>query len=104
MQIRVVIDQPWQAAADVLAIPLIGEPAFTGALGELDRRTGGELSALQAFGELRTTSFGPSSTPAHSALPASCPHAGWFWSVAATGHRSTARPRAAWPRPRSAGW
>ncbi len=55
MQIRVVIDQPWQAAADVLAVPLIGEPAFTGALGELDRRTGGELSALQAFGELRTS-------------------------------------------------
>ena len=52
MQLRVVTDQPWDVAADVLVIPVVGEPAFEGPLGELDRRTGGELRALAAFGEL----------------------------------------------------
>jgi leucyl aminopeptidase len=52
MQLRIVTDQPWQAAADVLAVPFIGAPAFDGALGELDRRSGGELAALATFGEL----------------------------------------------------
>jgi leucyl aminopeptidase len=52
MQLRVVTDQPWDVAADVLAIPYFGEPAFTDALGELDRRSGGELSGLASFGEL----------------------------------------------------
>ena len=53
MQLRVVTDQPWDVAADVLVVPIVGEPAFEGPLGELDRRAGGELRALAAFGELK---------------------------------------------------
>ena len=52
MQLRVVLDQPWEVPADVLAVPFIGGPEFEGPLGELDRRAGGELKALVAFGEL----------------------------------------------------
>jgi leucyl aminopeptidase len=52
MQVRIITDQPWQATAGVLAVPIIGEPAFEGPLGELNRRSGGELAALAAFGEL----------------------------------------------------
>ncbi|MFN8632057.1 MAG: M17 family peptidase N-terminal domain-containing protein, partial [Chloroflexota bacterium] len=43
---------------DLLILPVIGEPAFTGELDELDRRTGGELRALQAFGELKGKTYG----------------------------------------------
>ena len=43
MQIRVVTDQPWDVPADVLVVPIAAKPAFDGPLGELDRRTGGEL-------------------------------------------------------------
>ena len=57
MQLRVVADQPWDVKADVLAIPIVGEPAFEGPLGELNKRTGGELAALAAFGELRAKRF-----------------------------------------------
>src|ERR1035437_7979820 len=53
MQLRVVGDQPWDVSADVLVVPLVGEPTFDGALAELDKRAGGELSALAAFGELK---------------------------------------------------
>ena len=53
MQVRVVSDQPWNVAADVLAVPYVGEPAFEGVFGEIDRRSGGELRALAAFGELK---------------------------------------------------
>ena len=52
MQLRVVTSQPWDVKADVLAIPVVGDPAFDGPQGELDRRSGGELKALAAFGEL----------------------------------------------------
>jgi leucyl aminopeptidase len=52
MQLRVVTDQPWDVAADVLVLPVAPAPAFDGPLGELDRRSGGELRALVAFGEL----------------------------------------------------
>jgi leucyl aminopeptidase len=52
MHLRIATDQPWDVAADVLAIPYVGEPAFDGPLGEVDRRSGGELKALAAFGEL----------------------------------------------------
>ena len=44
MQLRVVTDQPWDVAADVLAVPVAPDPAFDGPLGELDRRCGGELA------------------------------------------------------------
>jgi leucyl aminopeptidase len=57
VQLRVATDQPWDVKADVLVIPIVGEPAFDGPLGELDRRTGGELKALAAFGELRAKRF-----------------------------------------------
>ncbi len=53
MEFRVVTDQPWDVQADVLVVPIVGEPAFGGPLDELDRRSGGELRALAAFGELR---------------------------------------------------
>jgi leucyl aminopeptidase len=52
MQLRVVIDQPWDVTADVLAFPVAPDPAFEGPLAELDRRSGGEIRALAAFGEL----------------------------------------------------
>ena len=52
MQLRVVTDQPWDVKADVLAIPIVGDPAFDGPLGEIDRRVGGELTALTAFREV----------------------------------------------------
>ena len=67
VQLRVVTDQPWDVKADVLAVPIVGEPAFDGPLGELDRRTGGELAALAAFGELRAKRF-----TRRSRRPASC--------------------------------
>jgi leucyl aminopeptidase len=53
VKLSVVIGQPWAAKADVLAVPIVGEPAFDGPLDELDRRSGGELRALAAFGELK---------------------------------------------------
>ncbi|HET7030753.1 MAG TPA: M17 family peptidase N-terminal domain-containing protein [Candidatus Limnocylindrales bacterium] len=57
MQLRVVTDQPWDVATDVLVIPIVGEPAFDGPLGELDRRSGGELKSLATFGEIRARRF-----------------------------------------------
>jgi leucyl aminopeptidase len=53
MQLRVVADQPWDVAADVLAVPFVGDPGFEASLGEIDRRSGGELHALADFGELK---------------------------------------------------
>src|ERR1035437_2337339 len=58
MQLRVVGDQPWDVSADVLVVPIVGEPMFDGALAELDKRGGCELSALAAFGELKREGFG----------------------------------------------
>jgi leucyl aminopeptidase len=57
VQLRVVTDQPWDVKADILAIPIVGEPTFDGPLAEIDRRTGGELRALAAFGELRAKRY-----------------------------------------------
>jgi leucyl aminopeptidase len=57
VQLRVVTDQPWDVKADVLAVPIVGEPTFEDQLGELDRRTGGELHALAEFGELRAKRY-----------------------------------------------
>jgi leucyl aminopeptidase len=57
VQLRVVTDQPWDVMADVLAIPIVGEPVFDGPLDELDRRTGGELRSLAEFGELRAKRY-----------------------------------------------
>ena len=64
MQLRVVTDQPWDVPADVLAVPILGkDPAFQGPLGELDRRSGGELRSLAAFGELRGKRFSSAIAP-----------------------------------------
>jgi len=73
VQIRVVTGSPWEIAADLLVIPVIGEPDFDGPLGELDRRTGGELRSLAAFGELRPKRYGtalaaPGEVPARRVL------------------------------------
>ena len=53
MQLRVVTDQPWAVPADVLAVPLAAKPVFDGQLGELDKRSGGELHGIVDFGEYR---------------------------------------------------
>lgn len=53
MQLRVVTDRPWEVKADVLVVPIVGEPRFEGPLDEIDRRSGAELRALAAFGELK---------------------------------------------------
>jgi leucyl aminopeptidase len=53
MEVRVVGDRPWDVVADVLAVPFTGKPALEGELGELNRRIGGGLAALEAFGELK---------------------------------------------------
>ena len=52
MQLRAVSDQPWDVKADVLVIPIVGDPTFDGPLDELDKRTGGEIRALAGFKEL----------------------------------------------------
>ena len=57
MQVRVVVDQPWDVKADVLVAPILGQPTFSGALGELDKRASGELKSLADFGELRGKRF-----------------------------------------------
>ena len=57
MQVRVVADQPWDVKADVLAVPVLGQPVFSGPLGELDKRAGGELRSLADFGELKGKRF-----------------------------------------------
>jgi len=50
MKVRVVTDQPWEVPADVLVVPVAADPTFEGQLGEIDKRSGGELSALRQFG------------------------------------------------------
>jgi len=57
VHLRVETEQPWDVPADILVVPILGEPAWEGPLGELDRRARGELRALQAFGELRVKRF-----------------------------------------------
>ena len=69
MQLRVVTDQPWDVPADLLVVPVASKPAFDGPLGELNRRTAGELQALVAFGELNAKRY--STAPASTGgLPA----------------------------------
>ena len=57
MLVRAVIDQPWNVPADVLAIPFLGDLVLDGPLGELDRRSSGELAALSAFGEINSERY-----------------------------------------------
>ena len=69
MQLRISADQPWQVSADLLAVPILDDPAWDGPLGELDRLSGGELRAQHAFGELSTKRFS-SAVVANGDLPA----------------------------------
>lgn len=55
MQTRVLVGQPWDVAADVIAVPIPKDETLPGAIVEFDRRTGGALSAYRALGELRGT-------------------------------------------------
>ncbi len=57
MRLRVTLDQPWDIPADILVVPIVGEAVWDGPLGELDRRSRGEIRALQVFGELRSKQF-----------------------------------------------
>jgi leucyl aminopeptidase len=53
MEIRIRDLRPWEVEADVLVLPLAEDAVWEGTLGELDRRNGGELQRLQAFGEVK---------------------------------------------------
>ena len=54
MQIGAVIGKPWVAKADVLVVPIVGEPEFAGELEELDRLAGGTIRGLRSkLGYLR---------------------------------------------------
>ncbi len=77
MHLRVVTDQPWDVKADVLVIPIVGEPSFDGAFDELDRRAGGALRAQAEIRELRAKRYTTSLAPAGE-LPAS-----WLLTVSA---------------------
>jgi leucyl aminopeptidase len=68
VQIRVVTGRPWEIPADVLVVPIVGEPDLAGELGELDRQAGGELGSLLAFGELRAKRYN-TATGAPGAIP-----------------------------------
>src|SRR3954454_10607554 len=59
MQIRVVTDQAWDVPADILVVPIAGEPDWASGspLAELDRRAGGRLRDLGEFGELKHKRF-----------------------------------------------
>jgi len=51
MQTRVVVAQPWEVAADVVAVPIAGNEPPTGVLAALDTRLEGALADLNAIGE-----------------------------------------------------
>jgi leucyl aminopeptidase len=69
VKLRVVTAQPWDVAADVLVVPVLGDPPFRGAVAELDKRSGGELGSLVAFGELGTKRYGTVLAGAGEAKP-----------------------------------
>src|SRR5690348_7185658 len=53
MQTRVLVGQPWDVAADVIAVPLPKDEPLPGVVIEIDRRLGGALTAYRSLGELR---------------------------------------------------
>ncbi|MET0773234.1 MAG: leucyl aminopeptidase [Candidatus Limnocylindrales bacterium] len=53
MQTRVLVGQPWDVAADVIAVPILKDETLTPWLVELDRRLGGALTAYRTLGELK---------------------------------------------------
>jgi leucyl aminopeptidase len=63
VQVRVDASQPWDVRADVLAIPVFTKPAIEGALVELDRRVGGEIGSLVAFGDVTGKRYSVSFAP-----------------------------------------
>ncbi len=58
MRSRVVSDQPWEVQAEILVIPVVGEPSLDGPLGEIDRRTAGEIRTLVELGEFSGRRYG----------------------------------------------
>ena len=77
MQLRVVTDQPWDVPADVLVVPVAADPVFDGPLGELDRRAGGELQTLVAFGELKGKRYATAVVSAGEAAGAGSSRSAW---------------------------
>jgi leucyl aminopeptidase len=63
MRIRIATDQPWDVPADVLAVPVLADPDWSGPLGEIDRRTAGQIQAQLAFGELQTKRYSTAVVP-----------------------------------------
>ncbi|MCY7420097.1 MAG: leucyl aminopeptidase family protein [Chloroflexi bacterium] len=53
MQTRVVVGQPWDVEADVLALPIPSDASLPAPVVEIDRRLDGALSAYRTIGELR---------------------------------------------------
>ena len=53
MQTRVVVGQPWDVQADVLALPIPSDDALPAPVAEVDRRLGGAITAYRTIGELR---------------------------------------------------
>jgi leucyl aminopeptidase len=53
MQTRVLVGQPWDVAADVIALPIVKDETSTPWLAEIDRRLGGALTAYRTLGELK---------------------------------------------------
>jgi len=51
LRIRIVTGQPWDARADVLVVPVVGDPDFAGPLGEVDRRAGDPATAAGEIGD-----------------------------------------------------
>ena len=53
MQTRVVVGQPWDVEADVLALPIPSDASLPAPVTEIDRRLDGALSAYRTVGELK---------------------------------------------------
>ena len=53
MQTRVLVGQPWDVAADVIALPVVKDERSTPWLAEIDRRLDGALTAYRTLGELK---------------------------------------------------
>lgn len=53
MQTRVLVGRPWDVAADVIAVPITKDDMLPASIMEVDRRSGGALSAYRTLGELR---------------------------------------------------
>ena len=70
MQVRVVADQPWDVKADVLVVPILGQPAFTGPLGELDQAgPAASSSRWPSSASSRASASSPSSPGRASSAP-----------------------------------